>query len=253
MAKLAKDSKKAFGDWKKGGHPADPHNLVLVKNAAKKDLRRRQRQINAENRSKIYKEISTAHTENKVIFYKLINKQRQIGHERLNELVVKGERLSEPDKIRQGWVDYFKTLATGNVNFDESYKYQIELRKRLIQNVCENNQIETEVSSSDVQKVINSMKNNKAADKESLTTDHFKYGGDSILETVTDTVNDIMNSGKISKVFKEGLIIPVYKKQGKPTSDPISYRRIAITSILGKLVEKSPLKLDTKHIRCYPK
>ena len=68
--------------------------------------------------------------------------------------MVNGERLSEPDKIRQGWADSFKTLATptGNENFNESYKYQIELRKHLIQNVCENNQIETEVSSCDVQK-----------------------------------------------------------------------------------------------------
>ena len=72
--------------------------------------------------------------------------------------------------------------------------------------------------------------------KEGLTAERLKYGGDSILETVTDTVSDILNSGKIPKVFKEGLITPVYKKQGKPTSDPISYRRTTITSILGKIV-----------------
>ena len=84
-----------------------------------------------------------------------------------------------------------KTLATpiGNENFDESYKYQIELRKHFDQNVCENNQIEAEVSSSDVQTVINSMQNNKAADKEGLTAEHFKYGSDSILETVTDILS----------------------------------------------------------------
>ena len=58
----------------------------------------------------------------------------------------------------------------------KSYKHQIELRKHLIQNVCENKQTETEVCRSDVQKVINSMKNNKAADKEGLTAEHFKYG-----------------------------------------------------------------------------
>ena len=51
LARLSKDSKRAFGEWKKGGCPAEPHcNLVLAKNSAKKDLRRRQRQINAENR-----------------------------------------------------------------------------------------------------------------------------------------------------------------------------------------------------------
>ena len=85
------------------------------------------------------------------------------------------------------------------------------------------------------------MKNNKAADKEGLTAENFKYGGDSILETVTDTVNGIMNSGKIPNVFKERLITPVYKKQ--ETSDPNSYRRITITSILRKLVEKVHLNL----------
>ena len=144
----------------------------------------------------MYEEITTAHTENKALFYKLINKQRQTGRDRLNELVVNGEHLSDPDMIRQGWADYFKTLATPieNENFDENYKAHIELRKHLIQNVCENDKTETEISSGDVQKVISSMKKNKAADKEGLTAEHFKYGGESLVQTVTDAVKDIMNS-----------------------------------------------------------
>ena len=60
----------------------------------------------------MYKEINTAHTEDKALFYKLINKQRQTGRERLNELIVNGETLSETNKIRQGWADYLKLLAT---------------------------------------------------------------------------------------------------------------------------------------------
>ena len=39
------------------------------------------------------------------------------------------------------------------------------------------------------------------------------------------------------------MIIPVYKKQGKPVKDPNSYRRITISNIIGKLVEK--LNLDS--------
>ena len=46
-------------------------------------------------------------------------------------------------------------------------------------------------------KVINSMKNNKAADKEGLTAEHFKYGDDSLIQTVTDVVQDIMNGNEI--------------------------------------------------------
>ena len=52
-----------------------------------------------------------------------------------------------------------------------------------------------------------------------------------------------MNNGKIPKMFKEALITPIYKRQGKPVSDPSSYRRITITNILGKIVEKVHLHL----------
>ena len=51
---------------------------------------------------KMYKEITAAHTENKVIFYRIINKQRQTGRERLNELVVNGEsyqNLTSLDRV----------------------------------------------------------------------------------------------------------------------------------------------------------
>ena len=63
------------------------------------------------------------------------------------------------------------------------------------------------------------------------------------MQTVTDAVKDIMNRSEIPKVFKEGLITPVYKKQGKPTSDPNSYSCITITSILGKILEKVQLNM----------
>ena len=56
-------------------------------------LSEQQRQINAENISKMYKEIATDHTENKTLFYKLIDKQRQTWREILNVLIVNGEHL----------------------------------------------------------------------------------------------------------------------------------------------------------------
>ena len=59
------------------------------------------------------------------MFYKLINGQRQTGQERLNEFVVDGEHLLDPDGLRQGWVDYFKALGTPieNGNLDENIRF----------------------------------------------------------------------------------------------------------------------------------
>ena len=78
----------------------------------------------------------------------------------MNELVVDGEHLLDPDGIRQGWVDYFKALATPieKGNFDEEYKIHIELRKHLIQNMCETDKPDIEISNNDFQKLIKSMK-----------------------------------------------------------------------------------------------
>ena len=90
-------------------------------------------------------------------------------------------------------------------------------------------------------KTIKEMKNNKAADMSGLTAELIKFGGDVLADCLTSVVNEVLSSGKILKVFKQGDIITVYKKQGKPVNDPNSYRRITSTSIIGKLVEKNNL------------
>ena len=41
------------------------------------------------------------------------------------------------------------------------------------------------------------MINNKAADNKGLITEHFKYVGDSLVQTVTDVVQHIMNCNEI--------------------------------------------------------
>ena len=54
-----------------------------------------------------------------------------------------------------------------------------------------------------------------------------------------------LRSRKIPEIFKQIVIAPLYKKQGKPVNDPNPYRRIAISSVIGKLVEKVHLESVT--------
>ena len=49
-------------------------------------------------------------------------------------------------------------------------------------------------------------------------------------------------NGDIPSIFKSGIITPVYKRHDKPLEDPNSYRRITVSSIVGKLFEKVLLK-----------
>ena len=43
-------------------------------------------------------------------------------------------------------------------------------------------------------------------------------------------------------IFRLGVVTPCYKRKGKPTSDPNSYRKITVTSALEKVTEKLHLK-----------
>ena len=54
-------------------------------------------------------------------------------------------------------------------------------------------------------------------------------------------LNSVFCYGRVPELFKMGYITPIYKKQGKLLYDPTSYRRITITSLIGKVLEKNIL------------
>ena len=58
------------------------------------------------------------------------------------------------------------------------------------------------------------------------------------MEFVTCVLNAIFRLGKVPEMFKLGYITPIYKKHGKPIHDPNSSRRITITNLIGKILEK---------------
>ncbi|CAG2215102.1 unnamed protein product [Mytilus edulis] len=68
--------------------------------------------------------------------------------------------------------------------------------------------------------ILASMKNNKSADEENIAAEHLKYGG---------------------------IACPVLKN-GKPKIDPNSYRKITITSTVGKVVEKAHLSQNKNSV-----
>ena len=82
------------------------------------------------------------------------------------------------------------------------------------------------------------LRNNKASDGCGISAEHLKYGGVKVVEFITCALNEIFRLGKVLEMFKLGYINPIYKEHGKPIHDPNSYRRITITSLIGKVLEK---------------
>ena len=95
--------------------------------------------------------------EEKKLFYKLIDNQRQNGTKTLSSLYIEDKQLTSETEIREGWARYFKSIAypeTADVQSDEEYTTHIELNKLLIKEQCKNDKNEIHVSGDLVRSVI---------------------------------------------------------------------------------------------------
>jgi endonuclease/exonuclease/phosphatase family metal-dependent hydrolase len=240
LSSLAKQSKVAHKEWVRSGRPGKGDASHTAMKKAKNGLRRAQRALAADERSKVMSDIMTANNDDQALFYKLIRRQRGDSETPVEELIVEGELL-EGQHITEGWARYFSKLATpmDNPNFDPQYKNDVELKVLLLHdlNASRGEPIPT-FDEEDVRKAAVNLKAGKAMDELGLAAEHIRYGESQILPFLTNLVNRIVQSKKVPELFKSGLITPVYKKNKKPKSQPDSYRRITISSILGKILER---------------
>ena len=87
----------------------------------------------------------------------------------------------------------------------------------------------------EVRRAIGKLKNNKAADVMGLTSEHLKLGGQSVENFLTDFLNYLLKTKKVSSILKEGIITPIYKKG--ESSNPGNYRGITVTPVILKVLE----------------
>ena len=93
----------------------------------------------------------------------------------------------------------------------------------------------TPITMTELQCVINRKKNSSPGE-DAIQYPMFKHLPHNALEILLDFYNKIWTSGEIPKDFKHAVITPIYKTD-KPVSDPSSYRPIALTDHMGKILE----------------
>ncbi len=77
----------------------------------------------------------------------------------------------------------------------------------------------------------------KSSGPDGVSPEHIKYGGESLKVWLKKVFNRILFLEEVPASMKDGLVIPVYKGQGK---DPLllnSYRGITLSSVVAKLLE----------------
>ncbi|CAG2213888.1 unnamed protein product [Mytilus edulis] len=229
IKKACCENKHHFWKWKMAGRPRDQENIHFrnMKNGKRK-LRSTQRQLEAVARKQKFENIMTAREGDQKLFFKLVNDQRRTGMEKTTQLKFKNGIYDNPDSIRKGWAEYFEELATpSSSNYEDVlYNNQVELDCLLFEDTYTSNLQNSE-------KFLG-----KAADCANLTSEHLKNGGQIVISAVTKLINMIFDVCSIPDLLKLGIATPVYKRKGKPLDDPNSYRKITVTSILNKILEK---------------
>ncbi|CAC5414421.1 unnamed protein product [Mytilus coruscus] len=155
------------------------------------------------------------------------------------------------EDISETWADYFEDLATpvNNPCFDNEYKIRVENDNSLLHEIYTTNRDPLQmVNEDEVMDCIFSFKSGKAPDETRITSEHLKYRGQNLISILTILVNFIFNNIHISTVLKNGIACPIFKNGGKPIDNPNSYRKITVTSPIGKLIEKLDLSRNNKNI-----
>ena len=207
---------------------------------ARKSLRSIQRRIHAEKRYEQYDRIMVASPRDQKLFHSLVRQQRDRQpnpeHMVFNETVISG------DDILDAWASYFKGLATplSDCNFNEEDKEHVEWKIMVIEFVLNHMRDKCQLLLVDGALIcaqLKTMKNGKAADQYGMAAEHLKYAGPVTIKAITNIINRIIADGTIPGSLKAGLITPVYKNKSS-NKNPTNYRRITVTSILGKVLGK---------------
>ena len=153
--------------------------------------------------------------------------------------------------LHQAWTSYFEKLATPTdcPEYDKEHKASVELKNVILEDRCEASRHITLCPSVDkdhVSEMIGDLKNNKAPDMWGICSEHLKHADPVLLEMLTTLINQVLRRRQIPPDLKQGVITPVYKGKGDK-SLPDSYRRITVTSLVGKLIEKTLVR-PTKDI-----
>lgn len=247
---LIAEAKKAHWEWKAAGKPSDKQNqLAIAKARTKRNLRSMQRQLVAEQRRGKLSEIMTASARDTRLFYRLIKQQR--GHTSNPECMQFEGRMVMGDELLSTWTQYFSKLATptDKPEYDREYKATVESCVKELGKIYSNDReydILPEVTTDMVQNCINELKTGKAADSHGISSEHLKNAGPRVTDLLALLIDAVIKVREIPSGMKNGIITPVYKNKNSPKL-PDNYRRITVTSLAGKILEKVIVK-PTKEV-----
>ena len=95
------------------------------------------------------------------------------------------------------------------------------------------NSLNQVITEQEIRQAVKKLKNKKSLFSDRIRNEMIKASLETLMPLYIKLFNHILKSGKMSDVWCQGLLTPIYKSGDK--NDPTNYRGICVSSCLGKL------------------
>ena len=137
----------------------------------------------------------------------------------------KGQTIRNPEETLARWQRHFAEVLT----------VQKKAADEVVSELEDHSHRETdEVSREEVEKAVGKLRNGKAAGQDEVVAELLKYGGEVVIDWLTEVIQQVWWSGKIPQEWKDATLIPVHKKRARNECD--NYRGISLLSVPGKVL-----------------
>lgn len=253
MNRLKKISRQKFREWKFEGRPRGLQHVSYVnykraKSAFRREIRNSARRFEQEE----FDNISNAGEIDHVKFWRLINRKRRNGSKRRVQLNCDGETITDSCELAALWADYYESLFTPSLEFNEQFKMEVERDINYVmgRDVFFDGILDRPITSEELQSIVNELPAGKAPGHDGVFYEHVKLGQRILLLYLVQLFNSIINLVYIPSSFKLAVKIPI-PKGGKVFAWTFDdHRGISLLTTFNKILERIVLQRIYTKPRC---
>ncbi|XP_052562347.1 uncharacterized protein LOC128092490 [Culex pipiens pallens] len=173
-------------------------------------------------------------------FYEKVNRSRKGYAPQANTCRdAEGNLLMDKGEVLNRWQQFFNEHLNGDVAHGDGFEAQLGPPAADEQFPAPD--LET------VKKEIRQLKNNRAAGKDRLPGELFKYGGEQLARAIHLVISKIWREEKLPAEWMDGVVCPIYKKGDK--LDCGNYRGITLINAAYKILSQILCRLLTPYAR----
>ncbi|VDI82238.1 Hypothetical predicted protein [Mytilus galloprovincialis] len=176
------------------------------------------------------------------LFWRLISRRKCRKTNQISEILHDNRQCKSPKDISNAFADFYAGVytPTENAKFVSDFKaYVTKFVDRTLESCAKYNGILPggEINIVEIETAIRNLKLQKAPGYDKLQNEHVRYSGSKLQTVILRIFNAVIRFGRIPLCWKHGLLIPLYKGNGKCKLAPENYRPISLLPILYKLFE----------------